>query len=273
MEKGYIRLSRKFFDNAYWKQQRTFSLSEAWLDLIQSARFEAEPAIITLPNGREITIKRGEVFAGLRFLSDRWGWSVEKTKRFIDKHIEKHEIERRSEHSQSVLKLCNYDFYNPTANTDQYTDQYTDPHTDQYTARTLTSTLTSTKNNKENKENKDNTPPTPSTGAEGECVLSAEEKFPFEKAWELYGRKGNKKTCIRKWANLKNHCREAAMKHIPLYVEATPDRQYRKNFETYINQEAWNDEVIFRKDAGTSGDDDELKKMIDNSLNKTDINE
>ena len=70
------------------------------------------------------------------------------------------------------------------------------------------------------------------------------EKFPFETVWEMYGRKGNKKTSAKKWATLKNHCREAAFNHIPLYVQSTPDPQYRKNFETYINQEAWNDQLI-----------------------------
>ena len=62
---GFIRLNRKFFTNVYWSQQRTFSLSEAWLDLIQMARFDAEPATKELPNGRLITIKRGEIHAGL----------------------------------------------------------------------------------------------------------------------------------------------------------------------------------------------------------------
>ena len=100
---GFIRLNRKFFTNVYWSQQRTFSLSEAWLDLIQMARFDAEPATKELPNGRLITIKRGEIHAGLRFLSDRWGWSVEKTQRYINKHIKKHEIERRTEHGESII--------------------------------------------------------------------------------------------------------------------------------------------------------------------------
>lgn len=68
----------------------------------------------------------------------------------------------------------------------------------------------------------------------------------FEDVWAMYGRKGNKKTSEKKWANLKNHCREAALQHIPRYVASTPDPQYRKNFETYINQEVWDDEIIER---------------------------
>lgn len=143
-DKGFIKLSRKFFNNAYWNQKRTFSLSEAWLDLIQLARFEERPTDIILPNGREISIERGEIRASLRFLSERWGWGVEKTKKFIDKHIEKQEIERRTEQGESIIKLCNYDSYNSLSNTDQYTDQYT--------GRTPTSTPTSTNNKKEKKE-------------------------------------------------------------------------------------------------------------------------
>ncbi len=97
MDNGYIRLSRKFFNNTYWKSDRSFSFAEAWLDLIQMARFEEEPGCITLSNGRIITIHRGEIRASLRFLADRWGWgkNSDKAKRFIDRHINNKEISDR----------------------------------------------------------------------------------------------------------------------------------------------------------------------------------
>lgn len=142
---GFIRLNRKFFKGSYWNQKRTFSLSEAWLDLIFLARFDAEPTYEILPSGREITIKRGELRASLRFLSERWGWGVEKTKRFIDRHIEKHDIERRTEQGESILTLCNYGKYNPMPNSDTNTYK----NTDQYSDRTVTST-----NNKKVKKEK-----------------------------------------------------------------------------------------------------------------------
>ena len=43
MEEGFLRLSRRFFSNEMWNEARTFSSCEAWLDLIQSARFEVTP--------------------------------------------------------------------------------------------------------------------------------------------------------------------------------------------------------------------------------------
>ena len=77
--------------------------------------------------------------------------------------------------------------------------------------------------------------------------LKKENENSFEEIWEMYGKKGNKKTSERKWENLKNNCREAALNHIPKYVQATPDIQFRKNFETYLNQECWNDEIIIKQ--------------------------
>lgn len=105
----------------------------------------------------------------------------------------------------------------------------------------LNDTDTDTENENENEnenEKKELTPSIPPAG-DGESASDG-----FAEVWEMYGRKGNKKTSVKRWANLKNHCREAAIKHIPLYVASTPNAQFRKNFETYLNQEAWNDEII-----------------------------
>lgn len=65
----------------------------------------------------------------------------------------------------------------------------------------------------------------------------------FEKVWSLYGKKGNKKTSEKKWSKLSATSKEKAFAYIPVYVAATPDKQYRKNLETFINQECWNDEL------------------------------
>jgi len=66
----------------------------------------------------------------------------------------------------------------------------------------------------------------------------------FEVAWKAYGKKGNKKTSRAKFNRLDIVDQNLMYKNIPIYVLSTPDKQYRKNFETYLNQECWNDEVI-----------------------------
>jgi len=65
----------------------------------------------------------------------------------------------------------------------------------------------------------------------------------FENVWTLYGKKGNGKTSKAKFSKLKDSDRLDIINHIPLYVLSTPEKKYRKNFETYLNQHAWKDEV------------------------------
>ena len=55
MDHGYIKLHRKFFLNTLWKEPREYSRAEAWLDLIQSARFESSQEVF---NGRVIDSAR-----------------------------------------------------------------------------------------------------------------------------------------------------------------------------------------------------------------------
>ena len=66
----------------------------------------------------------------------------------------------------------------------------------------------------------------------------------FDQVWDLYGKKGNRKTSKAKYLKLSNADRLSLEYSIGAYVLSTPDKQYRKNLETYINQECWNDEVI-----------------------------
>lgn len=229
MSDGYIRLSRKFFEGAYWQKERTFSLSEAWLDLIQMARFEAEPAKVVLQNRKELLIERGEIHASLRFLAKRWGWGVMQVRGFIKKRIDSNDITQRMTQGETVIKLCNYDKYNPVSNKDNTTDNTPVTH------RQHTDNTNNNKDKKEKKEKKKEPPIIPQSGDE--------DRLSFEYAWGLYGRKGSRKTSESRWNRLPKKTKELALKHIPAYVASTPDEQYRKNFEGYISGERWNDRL------------------------------
>jgi uncharacterized protein YdaU (DUF1376 family) len=65
----------------------------------------------------------------------------------------------------------------------------------------------------------------------------------FESIWVLYGKKGNRKTSLQKFNKL-NKANLALLKnHLPKYVQSTPDLQYRKGLQSYIEKECWNDEI------------------------------
>ena len=78
----------------------------------------------------------------------------------------------------------------------------------------------------------------------GVLVIEPTADALFDRVWELYGRKGNKKTSRLRFNKLAKESKKAVWDHMPAYVLSTPDKQYRKNLETYINQECWNDEII-----------------------------
>lgn len=71
------------------------------------------------------------------------------------------------------------------------------------------------------------------------------DEYTFERAWNLYDKKvGCKAKLEKKWNFMSLKDRKAAIEYIPLYVISQPDKQYRKNFQTFLNQRGWEDELI-----------------------------
>lgn len=117
MEDGFLKLSRRFFSNEMWNAAREFSECEAWLDLLQSARFEVSgKAYSELIGGREISYSRGQYPAAVSFLKKRWGWKTEKKVRyFLDKLKRKGMITTDSSQGMNVITICKYEEYNPVS--------------------------------------------------------------------------------------------------------------------------------------------------------------
>jgi hypothetical protein len=112
MDEGFLRLSRRFFSNEMWNEARTFSSCEAWLDLIQSARFEATSRKESI-GGREISYSRGQYPASIRFLSQRWKWSEKKVRSFLVHLRKKGMITVECNQGMNLITLCKYEEYNP----------------------------------------------------------------------------------------------------------------------------------------------------------------
>lgn len=73
----------------------------------------------------------------------------------------------------------------------------------------------------------------------------------FDEFWELYDKKVGDKTKLRKkFETIKEPDREKIKEHIPLYRMAIPDKKYRKDPQTYLNNQSWNDEIIQSNGTG-----------------------
>jgi|TARA_Y100000592_G_scaffold101185_1_gene186548 hypothetical protein len=72
----------------------------------------------------------------------------------------------------------------------------------------------------------------------------------FEDFWEAYKKKrGDQEKIRKKWEKLKQSEKEAIMEYIPRYIESQPDKQFRKDPSTFLNNKSWNDEIITRSQS------------------------
>ena len=92
------------------------------------------------------------------------------------------------------------------------------------------------------------------------------DEYTFERAWNLYDKKvGCKAKLEKKWNSMSQKDRKAAIEYIPLYVIATEDKKYRKNFQTFLNQRGWEDEIIGATPPPASGNirHSEISQLIE----------
>ncbi len=75
----------------------------------------------------------------------------------------------------------------------------------------------------------------------------------FNDFWNLYDKKVGRPQCEKKWSKLSQKEKEQSMDYIPVYIKSQPNKQYRKNPETFLNQKSWNDEIINNGQTGTKG--------------------
>ncbi len=83
----------------------------------------------------------------------------------------------------------------------------------------------------------------------------------FDIFWELYDKKvGNKNIIEKKWDGLETAERGLIMQYVPKYIESQPEKKYRKNPLTFINQRGWEDEIINYNDKKSKKSSWRLKK-------------
>lgn len=69
----------------------------------------------------------------------------------------------------------------------------------------------------------------------------------FDMFWNLYDKKVDVSRCRKAFLNLTLKEMGEAVKQVKLYVESTPDKKYRKNPLTWLNNKGWTSEVKFDK--------------------------
>ena len=92
------------------------------------------------------------------------------------------------------------------------------------------------------------------------------EIYPtFQDFWELYDKKTGNKSLIKiKFDKLPQKIKEKIIDYLPNYLESTPDKAYRKNPQTFLNNKSWEDEIITKKNENRNNGTDytKLKALV-----------
>ena len=205
---GWIKLHRDLIDWEWYTDHNTCRL---FIHCVLRANFEDNI-------WRGIDIKRGSFYTSLGTISSETGLSLRQIRTSLDKLASTGELTSSGMARGRMITVMHYNQY-------QEADRLS---VTQMTGKRQGSDRVATTNKNDNKDKNDNN-------------KTLEDEF--DHIWILYGKKGNRKTSKAKYSKLSEANKQNLLIHIPIYVLSTPDKQYRKNFETYINQECWNDEV------------------------------
>ena len=68
----------------------------------------------------------------------------------------------------------------------------------------------------------------------------------FEEFWELYDKKIGRTKCEKLWSKLTAKEKNDCLQYVPFYVQAQPQKCFRKNPETFLRNKSFYDEIIPR---------------------------
>lgn len=245
-EKGFILLHRKLFDNSIIKGSE-YCKGLALIDLFSLA---SHCDYNKDYNGTVIHLKRGQLHANFKYLQNRWGWSRKRVEGFFTM-LKREKIganERANERLNDgyIITLYNYDTYQGEGQTEgktesktkrkEYKEQYYKEHINK---ELITSTLVKTR------------------------------ESDFEDLWNFYDKKSSvKKKAKSKFLKLSNIDFEELKKNVQSYIEFTPEKQYRKNLETYLYQEIYKQN--FKEENATKTNERNNKTSTNGIANKRD---
>lgn len=210
---GFITLHRKFLEWEWYDDANTMRL---FVHCLLKANWKER-------KWRGEVIPRGSFITSLGKLSEELHLTRKQVMRSLDKLVSTGEVTKRGT-AWTQITICKYD---------SYQDELQNKGTEREQTGNREGTEREQKGIQLNKETK---------------KQSNNDLDGFEIVWDQYAKKVKKEPARKKWLKLKEKDREAIKSHIPNFVKANPEKKYRPDFITYLNQKRWMDE-----EAGVNG--------------------
>jgi len=211
---GWVKLYRSF---TKWEWFKNPKMVQLFIYLLVSANHKDK-------NWQGIEIERGQILTGRKSLSENTGLSEQTIRTLLRKLQNSNEITQKSTNKYTIITLVNYGVYQQT--NQQPNQQLTNnqPTTNQQ--------LTTNKNENNGKNVKND----------------KKVNITFDVFWSVYDYKtGNKEKIKKKWESLKDVERESIIEYLPAYKLSTPDKQFRKQPATFLNNRSWEDEIVIKE--------------------------
>ena len=154
MDKWWIKLSTQIQDHWIWKNHE---YAYAWLDLLMLVNRSDNKLLV---DNELITIKRGQTLTSMCKLAKRWGWSRNKTYKFILALEKDGMLHKKSTTHYTMLTIVNYGKYQDVRDSDKYSDKDSNKDTNKHSDKYADKTQTNNEKN-EKKEKNNNTPYNP----------------------------------------------------------------------------------------------------------------
>lgn len=115
MVEGWLKLYRSIKGHWLW-EDKPFSRGQAFIDLLLMVNHKDNKILF---NGELIEVKRGSRITSLRQLSEVWGWSTSKTKKFLELLEKEKMITIKSDNKKTLVTIENYGLYQDVGNTEE----------------------------------------------------------------------------------------------------------------------------------------------------------
>jgi len=228
---GWIKLHRSCRDHWLYTEYRPLTRREAWENILLSVNYEPKKTLI---KGKVYECGVGQSLLSLESWAKEFVWSVQQVRTFFKLLEADGMIKTEGLQYTTRLTICNWDTYQGVVTSQKQADNK--PLTDGQ--QTANRPLTTTKEGKEREESKEYK----------EEILPISEFYPFEEFWKDYDKKvGKKENLEAKWKKVSKADRILIKEYLPKYKLAQPDKKFRKNPDTFLNNRSWNDEIIDSK--------------------------
>ncbi len=115
MSNGFIKLYRSIQDNPLW-ESKPFDKARAWIDLLLLANHRDSEVLI---KGDVYVCKRGQVLRSIKYFENRWGWSRQRVRTFLNLLQKLKMIDKKLTKKLTHLTICNYKDFQDSATTKQ----------------------------------------------------------------------------------------------------------------------------------------------------------